>query len=103
MESGQSIGSYLRELREARRRSLRSAAADLGVAASHLSRIERGERNASRETTERIATYYRIDLEPMQLADGQVPLDIARILLEHPEELKRLRALYGPGADAEEK
>jgi transcriptional regulator with XRE-family HTH domain len=96
VESGQSAGRYLRELREARRQSLRAAAAGLGIAASHLSRIERGERHPGREMSERIATYYGIDTDTVQLAEGHVPISIARILLEHPEELARLRRLYPP-------
>lgn len=99
MEAQQSAGRLLRELRQAQKRSLRATASELGLAASHLSRLERGERNPSPEMSQRIADYYGVPNEVIELAEGRIPPDVARILSEHPEELDRLRRLYMPPSE----
>jgi transcriptional regulator with XRE-family HTH domain len=96
VEAHQSAGSFLRELRRAQKRTLRSTANELGLAASHLSRLERGERNPSPEVSQRLADYYGVSNEILELAEGRVPQDIIEILNDHPEELERLRRLYIP-------
>ena len=63
-----------------RARSLRAAAADLEVAPSHLSRLERGERSPSQDLTHRMAAYYGVAQEVVGLADGRVPDDVIAIL-----------------------
>jgi transcriptional regulator with XRE-family HTH domain len=97
MQPKQSAASVLRDLRTSQKRSLRMTAADLGLAASHLSRLERGERSCTAELGQRIADYYGVSPELIELAGGKVAPDIARILAEHPEEILRLRGLYGKG------
>lgn len=72
---------------------MRTAAADLGVAPSHLSRLERGEKGGSSALAHRAAAYYGIDAA--QLDPPAVPADITRILQAHPEALDELRARYG--------
>lgn len=89
------VGNFLRELRQAQKRSLRTTAADLGLAPSHLSRLERGERTCSSSLSQRLANYYGVSPELIDLAEGRLPHDIVTILAEHPEELTRLRELYG--------
>jgi transcriptional regulator with XRE-family HTH domain len=80
---------------------LRTTASDLGLAPSHLSRLERGERNYSPQLSQRIANYYGVSNEAIELAEGRIPVDIAKILSEHPEEIKRLRSLYLPSSNEE--
>jgi len=89
-----SAAQALRKLRESQGRSLRTAASELGLAASFLSRIERGERNYSPELGQRMAEYYGVSSESIDLADGKLPNDIVRILQDHPEEITRLRETY---------
>ncbi len=101
MEAQQSAGRLLRELREAQKRSLRTTASELGLTPSHLSRLERGERSPSPEMSQRIANYYGVSNEAIELAQGRIPLDVVRILREHPEELDRLRRLYMSPSDEE--
>jgi transcriptional regulator with XRE-family HTH domain len=91
----QNAASLLRDLREQQGRSLRSAAADIGIAPSQLSRLERGQRGLAPEVSERLSDYYGVPSETLSLARGEVPLDILQILREHPDEIERLRSQYG--------
>ncbi len=95
MTRRQTAASLLRELRRSQARSLRTTAADLGLAPSYLSRLERGERGCTEELSQRLADYYGVSHELIELAEGRVPDDVVAILAEHPEELIRLRKLYG--------
>jgi transcriptional regulator with XRE-family HTH domain len=86
--------SLLRELRSREGKSLRAVADELGVAPSHLSRLERGEKGASDELASRAAEYYGVDPELLGLAEGRVPADVVAILRNHPEVLTELRGRY---------
>jgi transcriptional regulator with XRE-family HTH domain len=94
----ESMNQILRELRSSRGRSLREAAKDLGVAPSHLSRVERGEKVPSAALRERAANYYKVPLEEVHLALGSIPDDIAEIIRRHPEVIAQLRTRYGPAS-----
>ena len=98
MSTKQSAASLLRDLRRERGRSLRSAAADIGVAPSQLSRIERGQRGLPPEMTDRLSHYYGVPAEVIALAQGDIPMDVVRILQAHPEEIERLRGAFGDDA-----
>ncbi|MCY3862646.1 MAG: helix-turn-helix transcriptional regulator [bacterium] len=93
--AGRRIAGMLRNAREAKGQSLRSAAKDLGVDASYLSRVETGERQPSAELRDRAVSHYALDGEHVALAAGDIPSDIAEILLQHPELLVEIRARYG--------
>ena len=69
-------------------------AEDLGVAPSQLSRIERGQRSLADGLPERIAEYYGVSSDIIQLAEGRVPDDVLMILTDHPDELEHLRTKY---------
>ncbi|BBY87832.1 hypothetical protein MTOK_36140 [Mycolicibacterium tokaiense] len=86
----------LRELRRQQGRSLRSAAADIGVAPSQLSRLERGQRGLAPEVTKRLSSYYGVSADVIWLAQGDVPADIVEILRAHPDAIAHLRERYGP-------
>jgi hypothetical protein len=45
-------------------------------------------------TSRKLADYYGISPELIELADGRVPDDIVKILQEHPGEITRLRETY---------
>ena len=85
----------LRRLRQEQGRSLRAAARDLGVDPSYLSRVENGERSASDELGVRIADYYGLDKDTVDLFAGRAPSDIVEILRSHPELMNELRTRYG--------
>jgi transcriptional regulator with XRE-family HTH domain len=93
--SQDNAANLLRSLRRQQGRSLRSAAADIGVAPSQLSRIERGQRGLAEDVSHRIATYYGVPAEVIALSAGEVPADIVEILKAHPDLIVRLRAEYG--------
>ena len=94
------MGALLRELREERGESLRSAADHLGVAPSHLSRLERGQRQASADLTHRVADYYGTTTEFIEMSRGQLPPDVVEILLANPDLVRQLRETYGEVATA---
>lgn len=95
MTTGESAASLLRELRRRQGQTLRSAAAELGVAPSQLSRMERGERAVGEAAARRLSAYYNVPAEMIDLAIGQVPADILEILRDHPEEIAALRERHG--------
>jgi len=94
MAPSENAASILRSLRREQGRSLRAAAADVGVAPSQLSRIERGQRGVGAALFEKLSAYYGVPAEIISLAQGGVPEDIVRIFQAHPEALDRLRELY---------
>jgi len=89
----------LRKLREQRGESLRAAASELGVAPSHLSRLERGEKSPSEELRRRAAHYYGVSEDSVTLDEGRIPDDIVQILRMHPEILPELRRRFGGKCD----
>jgi transcriptional regulator with XRE-family HTH domain len=94
MKRNDSAASLLRELRERQGHSLRSAASELGIAPSQLSRMERGERSVADDKVQRLSDYYGVASELIKLSQGQVPDDVIAILQMHPEEISRLRGRY---------
>jgi transcriptional regulator with XRE-family HTH domain len=96
------VAQLLRDLRQQQGASLREAAHELGVAASHLSRLERGYKSPSGALRDRAANYYGIAPDVVSLADGVVPEDIKTILMRHPELLSELRERYGDQAENEQ-
>lgn len=99
MAGTQNAASLLRDLRRQQGRSLRSAAADIGIAPSQLSRLERGQRSLAGDVSERLSDYYGVPSEVIALAQGEVPLDIVKIFQEHPEEMDRIRARHRTATD----
>lgn len=56
-----SIGEHIRKLREERKLPLRKVAAELDIDQSVLSKIERGERRASKEQIIQIARIFSVE------------------------------------------
>lgn len=48
--------------------------------------------------TDRLSNYYGVPAEVIALAQGDIPMDVVRILQAHPEEIERLRAAFGVDA-----
>ena len=63
-----SIGSTLRELRENKQLPLRVVAAFLDIDPAIMSRIERGQRKASREQVVKLAEYFNVDEKELLVA-----------------------------------
>ncbi|MBD8661476.1 helix-turn-helix transcriptional regulator [Frigoribacterium sp. CFBP 8754] len=87
----QTVGALLRGLRESKGESLRHTASNVGVAASQLSRMERGQRSVG-GAAERLADYYSVPVE--SFLPPALPSDIVEILQQNPQEMERLRAEY---------
>jgi transcriptional regulator with XRE-family HTH domain len=92
---GSTAAGLLRELRKKQGRSLRAAANDLGLAASHLSRLERGERSLTEGMSQRVAGYYGVSPDVVMMTEGRVPDDVIAILRHHPELIDQMRKRYG--------
>jgi transcriptional regulator with XRE-family HTH domain len=95
------INALLRRLREDSGVSLRGAATEIGLAPSFLSRVERGERTITSDLRRRLANYYSVDEESLELASGQIPNDVVAILRQHPDVIDDLRKRYGSDASAD--
>ena len=62
------IGNILRELRENKQLPLRIVAAFLDIDPAIMSRIERGQRKASREQVVKLAEYFNVDKNELLIA-----------------------------------
>ena len=62
------LGNILRELRENKELPLRVVAAFLDIDPAIMSRIERGQRNASREQVIKLAKYFNVDEKGLLVA-----------------------------------
>lgn len=94
MGADRRVADILREAREANGQSLRSAARELGVDASYLSRVETGERSPSAGLRERAESLYGLDSDVLALSAGHVPADILEILRQQPELLSEIRSRH---------
>ena len=91
MTEQQSAAALLRELRQQRGESLRSAARGLGVDPSFLARVETGQKAPSGALRERASQYYGADSDGVHLAAGQLPPDVVQLLLDNPDEIAEIR------------
>jgi transcriptional regulator with XRE-family HTH domain len=62
------LGDTLRELREDKQQPLRTVAAYLDIDQAILSRIERGQRKASREQVIKLAKYFNVKADDLLIA-----------------------------------
>jgi transcriptional regulator with XRE-family HTH domain len=62
------LGEVLRELRESKQLPLRVIAAYLDIDPAIMSRIERGQRKASREQIIKLAAYFNVDEDELIIA-----------------------------------
>jgi transcriptional regulator with XRE-family HTH domain len=72
VDDARTIGARLRQIRNARKKSLRVIAGLAGVSASHLSRIERGER-ALDSRSETVALANALQIAPSELTSLPIP------------------------------
>lgn len=62
------FGETIKRLRESQKLPLRKVAAALDIDTSTLSKIERGERNANKEIAALAASYFKYDLNELNIA-----------------------------------
>ncbi len=89
------MAQLLREIRAKRGASVRQVARQVGVDPSYVSRVERGEKQASPAFRQRLVDHYGVSADDLELAAGSVPTDIAAILKGHPEVMQELRERFG--------
>jgi transcriptional regulator with XRE-family HTH domain len=89
------LSGLLRELREQQGSSLRTAASELGVDPSYLSRLERGEKPSSEQVLRRAAQLYDVPEEMLALAEGRLPDDIVDLFRANPQLIDELRGRFG--------
>ena len=77
---------------------MRQVARQVGVDPSYVSRVERGEKQASATFRQRLAQHYHLRADDLDLAAGEVPPDITAILKAHPELLTELRERFSDDA-----
>lgn len=95
MATSPTTTNLLRELRRKQGTSLRTAAADIGIAPSQLSRLERGQRRLAPDMSDRLSKYYDVPADVIALTGGAIPGDIVEILKSNPGLIARLRSEYG--------
>ncbi len=88
-----SAAELLRDLRTKQGTSLRSAASDIGIAPSYLSRLERGERPVGGDVAQRLALYYGLGSDDAILTEQGIPSDVVEILKQNPDLLEQIRNL----------
>jgi transcriptional regulator with XRE-family HTH domain len=97
-----SLGETIRKLREGKELPLRTVAAYLDIDQAILSKIERGQRNASREQVVKLADFFKIkendllvswlaDKLVYELADEDVALEALHLAEEKVNYIKAKR------------
>jgi len=95
----QTFGEYLRKLREEKELSLRKAATDLNIDPSLLAKIERNERQPTKEFINTVAEFYKIDCKKLskeylsdqiayKILDEEADLDILKVAEQKVKYLK---------------
>jgi len=64
----ESLGETIRQLREEKELPLRTVAAYLDIDQAILSKMERGQRKASREQVVKLAKYYKVKADDLLIA-----------------------------------
>lgn len=91
------FGTQLRQLREAKQLGIKQLARHLGVSYTYISHIERGKSRPSQQLIRRLAGYFDVSEEDLLLAARRFPLDVEKILYEHPKEVAMiLREAFTP-------
>jgi transcriptional regulator with XRE-family HTH domain len=99
---GRTFGARLRELRQAKERSLRKFAEEIGISPTYLSKIERDEFVPPPEARIReMAKALGADAEELIALAGRIPDEVKAILKEQPLEMATfLRTVRGLSPEA---
>lgn len=85
-----SFGSFLRGMRKKENIGIKRLAPQLDISYTYLSKLENDKVIPSKDVIERIAYYFRYDLDELLISADKVPDDIRRILRENPKEAAAL-------------
>lgn len=96
------LGEQLRTLREDTNLSLRDVSSQIGIDASLLGKIERNERQPTKEQIKQISNFFKVDAKSLivellsnqiayKILDEEVDLNILRVAEEKVEYLKAKR------------
>jgi transcriptional regulator with XRE-family HTH domain len=94
-----SFGEYTRTLREEAELPLRKVAADLNIDPSLLGKIERNERQPTKDFIKQVASYYKVDHKSLfkeflsdriayQILDEEADIDILKVAEQKVTYLK---------------
>ena len=97
-----SFGEHLRALREATTLTLREVATNIGIDPSLLAKIERNERQPTKQLIKEVANYFNVDLKELQndflsdqiaykILDEDADLNILKVAEKKVSYLKTLR------------
>ncbi len=79
------FGHWLREQRTARQQSQKALAEALELSASHLSRVESGDKALSTDVIERLAAVWGLDATTLALRAGHIPETLRAAIARDPE------------------
>ncbi len=85
------IGEQLRKLRENANLSLREVASNIGIDTSLLGKIERNERQPTREQLKQVATFFKVNEK--QLIKEMLSDQFAYKIIEEEADLDTLKVL----------
>ena len=97
------FGDVVRERREKQKITLRKFADSVGMSATYLSKIERGEfPPPAEEKILAIAQRLELDADELMSLAGRIPSDVAKIIRDNPVELSGFLRQAG-GLSAQER
>jgi transcriptional regulator with XRE-family HTH domain len=91
------LGSYIRRARSARKVTLRQLAAAVGVTPSYLSDIENDRRVPSEEVLERLAAELALDLDELLARRGRLDYETEEYLKRSPAAVRLFRRIAQQG------
>ena len=83
---GSNLGDTVRSIRKKSGVSIKSAAPELGVDYTYLSKIENGYVTPSSQFLGRLADFFKIDGDQLYVAAEKLPPDVEQILQENLSE-----------------
>lgn len=91
-----SFGDLLKKLRKKENIGIKKLAPRLNVSYTYLSKLENDKVIPSKNVIERVARYFRYDLDELLTSADKIPDDIRRILRENPKQAAEfLRRRFG--------
>ncbi len=102
MKITKSVGEHIRNLREGEGMTLKNVSEQLGIDTSLLAKIERNERQPTRQIIKHIADFFKIDEKELQndflsdqiaykILDEEADLSILKVAEEKVKYLKTIR------------
>ena len=80
------VGEKLRQLRAGKKIGIKPLAKHLGVSHTYISHIENGRATVSDKLVAKIASFFKVNKDEINVLAGRVPNDVLNIFYEHPKE-----------------